>query len=214
MNKEYLTAMGIPVWTTRAARAPVMPTSCHLNALQTAVANCTACPLHRTRTQTVFGIGNPSADIMFIGEAPGFHEDQQGEPFVGQAGLLLTAMLHALDLDRQTVYIANILKCHPPQNRDPLPAEISTCTPFLDKQIAAIQPKLLVALGRVAAHYLLKTDMPLGEMRGKWHSYTDIPLLVTFHPAYLLRNPQDKRHALHDLQQLQMRRNHLLSEQN
>ena len=200
---NYLFAMGIQPWQAKQST----PTSCAqptetLTTLRASVAHCTACILHKTRTQTVFGVGNQQADLMLIGEAPGFYEDQKGEPFVGRAGQLLNAMLQAIGLDRRTVYIANILKCRPPNNRDPLPEEISQCTGFLTKQIALIQPKLLLALGRIAAHHLLNTQTSLGQMRGKLHSYgtNEIPLVVTYHPAYLLRNPQDKNKAWQDLQ--------------
>jgi DNA polymerase len=209
MNSQqlnYLNAMGIQVWEQKQGPSPIStPTpSDNLDTLRTIVANCTACPLHKSRTQTVFGIGNPKADLMLIGEAPGFYEDQKGEPFVGRAGQLLNAMLQAIGLNRSTIYIANILKCRPPNNRDPLPEEVECCTPFLEKQIALIQPKLLLALGRIAAHHLLNTQTSLGQMRGKLHTYGthNIPLIVTYHPAYLLRNPQDKSKAFQDLQKV------------
>ncbi len=158
------------------------------------MAQCHACGLEKGRTQTVFGIGNRQANLMIIGEAPGFYEDQQGEPFVGRAGQLLNAMLAAIGLSRESVYIANILKCRPPNNRDPLPDEVALCTPFLQKQIALIKPQLLLAVGRIAAHYLLETKTSLNQLRGKIHSYGqfDTPLIITYHPAYLLRNPADK----------------------
>jgi uracil-DNA glycosylase family 4 len=170
--------------------------------LQQKVTQCTACSLSQTRTQTVFGVGNRQADLMIIGEAPGFYEDKQGEPFVGRAGQLLTAMIKSIGLTRAEVYIANILKCRPPNNRDPQPAEVQTCTPFLDKQISLIQPLLLLAVGRIAAHYLLNTKSSLTSLRGKIHNYSNghIPLIVTYHPAYLLRNPGDKKKAFLDLQ--------------
>lgn len=169
--------------------------------LKKEVETCTRCPLYKTRTQAVFGIGNIHADLMFIGEAPGAQEDKQGEPFVGRAGQLLDAMLHSIGLDRQQIYIANILKSRPPNNRDPLPEEVGACTPYLTRQIALIQPKLLVALGRIAAHFLLDTNIALSNLRGKTLKYgTDnIPLLVMYHPAYLLRSPQNKSKAYEDL---------------
>lgn len=165
------------------------------------VAACTACSLHQTRTQTVFGVGNENADLMIVGEAPGFHEDQQGEPFVGRAGQLLTAMIKAIGFTRQDIYIANILKCRPPNNRDPSPEEVATCTPFLQQQIKLVQPKLLLAVGRIAAHYLLNTKSSLESLRGRLHAYGEAqtPLIVTYHPAYLLRNPADKKKAFVDL---------------
>jgi DNA polymerase len=170
-----------------------------LKQLQLQVAVCTACSLHQTRTQTVFGVGNSSADWMFVGEAPGAEEDQQGEPFVGRAGQLLNAMLFALGLPRQQVYIANVLKCRPPNNRDPLPQETEACEPFLLQQIELIKPRIIVALGRHAAHSLLKTGDALGSLRGRTHDYHGTALIVTYHPAYLVRSPAEKRKAWDDL---------------
>lgn len=205
-NKNFLAAMGIDTWIPRDT--PTLLCSAKKedwNDLQTEIAACHACSLHQTRTQTVFGVGNPKADLMLIGEAPGFHEDQKGEPFVGRAGLLLDNMLKAIGLNREKVFIANILKCRPPNNRDPEPHEVTQCTPFLVRQIAAIQPKLLVALGRIAAHYLLNIKTPIGQIRGKTYSYGELktPLIVTFHPAYLLRSPREKSKAFQDLQMIQ-----------
>lgn len=200
---DYLNAMGIQPWQLRKKETPeILPISDEWTALRAAIANCTACGLSKTRTQTVFGVGNLNADLMLIGEAPGFYEDKQGEPFVGRAGQLLNAMLEAMELKRESVYIANILKCRPPENRDPAPEEVSLCTPFLEKQIALIKPKLIVGLGRIAAHYLLNTKSSLAQLRGTTHTYghTKTPLLVTYHPAYLLRNPRDKDKAFSDLQ--------------
>lgn len=187
--------MGIQSWQLKVKKEATPD----LDGLKKAVASCTLCGLDKTRTQTVFGVGNPNADLMIIGEAPGFYEDQQGEPFVGRAGQLLTAMLQSIGFDRNKVYIANILKCRPPNNRDPDTQEVELCTPFLKKQIALIQPKFLLALGRIAGHFLLDTDQPLARMRGKIHQYQNIPLLITYHPAYLLRNPADKAKAYEDL---------------
>ncbi|HYA37202.1 MAG TPA: uracil-DNA glycosylase [Candidatus Methylomirabilis sp.] len=167
--------------------------------LESAVRTCTKCPLHATRTQTVFGVGNRNARWMFIGEAPGADEDRQGEPFVGRAGQLLNAMLFAMGLKRGDVYIANVLKCRPPGNRDPQPEEVAQCEPYLLRQIDLIHPALIVALGRHAAHSLLKTEAPLARLRGQRLSYHGAPLIVTYHPAYLLRNPADKRKAWDDL---------------
>lgn len=176
-----------------------------LEALRQCVANCQLCPLHLTRTQTVFGVGNEKAKLMIIGEAPGFYEDQQGEPFVGRAGQLLNAMLQSIGLDRSDVYIANILKCRPPNNRDPVATEVLHCTPYLKQQIALIQPSVLCAVGKVAAHYLLNTTESLGRLRGKIHRYgeSQLPLFITYHPAYLLRNPSAKTEAYRDLLHLQ-----------
>lgn len=169
--------------------------------LKQCVSECTKCPLHETRTQTVFGVGNENARLMVIGEAPGFHEDKQGEPFVGRAGQLLTAMLAAIDFKREDVYIANVLKCRPPENRDPKSDEVKLCTEYLQQQINLIQPDLLLAVGRVAAHYLLDSKRPLSALRDQIHTFgeNNTPLIVTYHPAYLLRNPQDKKKAYQDL---------------
>lgn len=167
--------------------------------LQQTVKSCTACGLHATRTQTVFGVGNRKATWMVIGEAPGADEDAQGEPFVGRAGKLLNEMLRALGLPREQVYIANMLKCRPPNNRDPQPDEVAQCEPYLQRQVALIQPKIILAVGRIAAQNLLKTDITIGRLRGRRHSYGDIPLVVTYHPAYLLRSPAEKRKAWDDL---------------
>lgn len=169
--------------------------------LKQIVASCTLCDLHRTRTQTVFGVGHPAADWLIIGEAPGADEDRKGEPFVGRAGQLLTNMLRAIGLAREEVFIANILKCRPPNNRDPQHYEVASCRPYLRQQIEFIQPKIILALGRIAAQSLLKTDTPIGRMRGKRYTYEDtqIPVVATYHPAYLLRSPQQKRKAWEDL---------------
>lgn len=171
------------------------------DALQTRVAECRLCELHKTRTQTVFGVGNRHADWLIIGEAPGADEDRQGEPFVGRAGKLLNAMLQALELSRQDVYIANILKCRPPQNRDPKAEEVLHCSPWLERQIQLIQPKVILALGRVAAQKLLQTNTSLGRLRGRLHHIesTPAPVIVTYHPAYLLRSPLEKRKSWEDL---------------
>jgi len=167
--------------------------------LEPAVSACIKCSLHATRKQTVFGVGDRRARWMFIGEAPGADEDRQGEPFVGRAGKLLNAMLFAIGLKREEVYIANVLKCRPPGNRDPQPQEVEQCEPYLIRQIELIQPRLIVALGRHAAHSLLKTEVPLGKLRGQRLTYHGTPLIVTYHPAYLLRNPADKRKVWDDL---------------
>jgi DNA polymerase len=164
------------------------------------VAGCESCGLCRTRQQTVFGAGLRQADWMFVGEAPGADEDREGQPFVGRAGQLLTSMIEAMGLERRKVYIANVLKCRPPRNRDPDPVEIASCRPFLDRQIALVAPRILVALGRIAAQSLLATDQPLSRLRGTVHSLGDgLPLIVTYHPAYLLRNPVAKRETWRDL---------------
>jgi DNA polymerase len=175
--------------------------------LASQVATCEACALSQGRTQTVFGVGNKQADLLFVGEAPGFHEDRLGEPFVGKAGQLLTAMLAAIDLTREQVFIANILKCRPPNNRDPDPSEVAAFTSYLKAQIQLLQPKLIVALGRIAAHWLLETNAPLSRLRSQRHTYADskVPLLVTYHPAYLLRNPRDKCKAWQDWQEIRIK---------
>jgi uracil-DNA glycosylase len=170
------------------------------DALRAAIKTCTLCELHKTRTQGVPGVGDIHAEWLFIGEAPGADEDRQGEPFVGQAGKLLDAMLGALRLRRgENVYIANVLKSRPPGNRDPSPAEVAACLPYLERQIDLIRPKLIVALGRFAAQSLLLTETPIGRMRGRVHEYRGVPLVVTYHPAYLLRNPADKAKVWEDL---------------
>lgn len=163
------------------------------------IKDCQECELGQSRTNFVFGVGNPNADLMFVGEAPGREEDLRGEPFVGRAGKLLDLMLHAIQIKRQDVYIANVLKCRPPKNRDPRPDEIQKCEPYLKKQIELIRPKLLVALGRISGKLLLRIDASLGDMRGTPHEYNSIPLLVTYHPAALLRSPQWKAKAWEDL---------------
>jgi uracil-DNA glycosylase family 4 len=167
--------------------------------LQARVASCTACALHQTRTQTVFGVGDRRADWMVIGEAPGEQEDLQGEPFVGRAGQLLNEMLRAIGLERGQVFIANILKCRPPKNRDPQVEEASACEGHLKQQLALIKPKIILAVGRIAAQNLLKTTTPIGKLRGVVHDYQGVPLVVVYHPAYLLRSPLEKRRAFDDL---------------
>jgi len=171
-------------------------------ALQQRVENCTRCPLHETRTRTVFGTGNRNADWLIIGEAPGRDEDREGEPFVGRAGKLLTEILFAAGYQREDVYIANILKCRPPNNRDPSPEEVACCHAYLERQIELIQPALILAVGRIAAHNLLHSDLQVGRLRGRVHRYgqRQIPLIVTYHPAYLLRSPLEKRKVWDDLQ--------------
>ncbi len=224
---QYLEALGIDVWLPRAsaeretvlplaAQVDETPNAAHLSEtapkqsansddlerwqqLQQAVADCRACALCQSRTHTVFGTGNKNADWMLIGEAPGFNEDREGKPFVGKAGLLLTEMLRAIGLTREEVYIANILKCRPPDNRDPKPEEVESCAEFLQQQVNLVHPKIILAVGRVAAQNLLNTDMPLGKLRGRVHQLNDIPLIVIYHPAYLLRSLLEKRRAWEDL---------------
>jgi DNA polymerase len=160
---------------------------------------CERCDLARGRTQVVFGSGNPDADLMIIGEGPGAHEDRQGLPFVGPAGELLTKILLAIERQREQVYIANIVKCRPPQNRDPLPAEVAACRAFLDQQITLVRPRVIVALGRVAAQTLLGNDLSVGRLRGEWHQVMGVPVRVTYHPAALLRDPALKRPTWDDM---------------
>lgn len=210
----YLDALGIDVWRARgsgesndcAAAADTSDSSADIEAasldwpkLRKTVAACTRCVLHRSRTQTVFGVGSETADWMVVGEAPGAEEDRRGEPFVGRAGKLLDEMLRAVGLDRGTVFIANILKCRPPGNRDPKAEEAESCRGYLDRQIALVQPKLILAVGRIAAQQLLGVDAPLGRLRGRPHRLAEIPVVVTYHPAYLLRSPNQKRKAWEDL---------------
>jgi uracil-DNA glycosylase family 4 len=172
-----------------------------LRAIREDLGDCTRCPLHRQgRKQIVFGVGNPHAELMFIGEAPGADEDQQGEPFVGRAGQLLNNMIKAMGIQRKDVYIANIIKCRPPGNRTPEREECETCSPFLMRQIAAIKPKVIVALGAVAAKTLLAINAPMSELRGRWFDFRGTKLAVTYHPAFLLRDPRQKKETWKDLQ--------------
>lgn len=169
--------------------------------LQSRVAACQRCPLHATRTQTVFGVGSRQAQWLVVGEAPGAEEDARGEPFVGRAGQLLNSMLRAVGLAREQVYIANVLKCRPPGNRDPAPQEAAECLPYLEQQITLLKPKIMLAVGRIAAQNLLRSDSPLGRLRQQVHRFghSQVPLVATYHPAYLLRTPADKRKAWEDL---------------
>ncbi|HTT03346.1 MAG TPA: uracil-DNA glycosylase [Steroidobacteraceae bacterium] len=225
---EYLKLLGIDVWLPRASAQPALamgqpaagqpamlqpaigraPLAARADrgaawqALQREVAQCTKCALHATRTQAVFGVGDPQAQWLVVGEAPGAEEDRQGEPFVGRGGQLLNAMLRAIGLARgANVYIANILKSRPPGNRDPKPEEVACCLPYLMRQIALLEPVLILCVGRIAAQTLLGTDAPLGRLRGRMHRFGELntPLIVTYHPAYLLRTPADKRKAWQDL---------------
>lgn len=197
-----------PVTTKAAPSEPVAPAADDLSALDwpelaARAAACRACDLHQTRTQAVFGVGDHNARLMIVGEAPGADEDRQGEPFVGRAGQLLNAMLAAIGLERGQVYIANILKCRPPGNRDPQVNEAAACRGFLDRQIALVQPDIILCLGAVAARNLLATELPVGKLRGRWH---ELPggerVAVTYHPAYLLRRPEEKAKAWQDLQRV------------
>ena len=211
-RRAYLQALGIDVWVPRGGDAPAdtgeapevalaQPVAEDWDGLRSAVASCTLCALHKSRTQTVFGVGNQAADWMIVGEAPGAEEDRSGEPFVGRAGQLLDEMLRAVGLQRDAVFIANILKCRPPNNRDPLVDEASSCRAYLDRQIELAAPKLILAVGRVAAQHLLGSDAPVGRLRGQKHFLNDgqLPVVVTYHPAYLLRSPTQKRKVWQDL---------------
>jgi uracil-DNA glycosylase family 4 len=228
LRDQYLAALGLETWSLRR-RAPaaglpqptaLMPEPSVLmpepaapsqsarvadlgwTELRAAVAACTRCPLSATRTQTVFGVGSLEAKWLIVGEAPGAEEDRQGEPFVGRAGQLLNAMLRAIGLEREEVFIANVLKCRPPRNRDPAPTEAAQCLPYLERQIALLKPRIMLAVGRISAQNLLKTDASLGRLRGQVHHFgaSRVPLVVTYHPAYLLREPTEKRKAWEDLQ--------------
>lgn len=196
-----------PAWRARSrASEPTAPVVFSRNAAEALAAvradigDCTRCKLHTLgRRQIVFGVGNPEADLMFVGEAPGADEDVQGIPFVGRAGQLLTKIIEAIDLKREDVYIANVIKCRPPQNRNPEPDEVETCEPFLFQQIDIIKPKVIVALGKFAAQALLRTLDPISRLRGRVYDYRGAKLIPTFHPAYLLRNPASKREVWEDM---------------
>src|SRR5262245_24573374 len=184
-----------------APRAPARAASLPLAEVRAELGECTRCKLHPTRKNIVFGVGNPHAELVFIGEAPGANEDIQGEPFVGDAGQLLTKMIAAMGYAREDVYICNILKCRPPSNRNPEPDEIEACEPFLKKQLAALSPKVIVALGKFAAAWLVgKPDAAISALRGRFHTYEGIKVMPTYHPAYLLRTPSAKRVVWEDLQ--------------
>jgi len=204
-REQYLTAMDIPVWILRDGDKSVGENgnldSADWSALETQVRECKKCELHSSRTQTVFGVGSENADLLIVGEAPGVEEDRRGEPFVGRAGQLLDAMLQAISLSRNEVYIANILKCRPPNNRDPREAESAACAFYLERQIALLEPKVIFALGRIAAQWLLQSDTPIGRLRGKQLSLGNpaTPLVASYHPAYLLRSPAAKAKSWEDL---------------
>lgn len=193
----YLQEIGIEAWVLRK-ETPKLST---LDALSTAVSACTDCVLHQSRTKTVFSRGSTRASVMILGEAPGFYEDKKGLPFVGEAGQLLDKMLHSIGLSEDTVYITNIMKCRPPENRDPTPSEMASCSRHLTEQISLVAPRFILALGRFAGQFLLNDTKSLGDMRNQVHRYGDIPVIVTYHPAYLLRNPVDKGKTYQDLLQ-------------
>jgi DNA polymerase len=215
LQQYYLNAMGIQVWTERknkmadqkgghsAVDSILMKKDDLLKkwkCLEQETMDCCRCELSKSRNQVVFGVGNRAAELVIVGEAPGKNEDLQGEPFVGRGGQLLNNMLKSIGFKRETVYIANVLKCRPPGNRDPLPSEIACCTPYLKQQLSLLKPKLMVAVGRIAAQFLLGSSEPLFKMRSQLYHYGDqnIPLKVTYHPAYLLRSPREKRKAYED----------------
>jgi DNA polymerase len=204
-RRAYLRAMGIDVWLPRdtvepeAAPEAQAAEAMDWETLRDTVSACTLCGLANSRTNTVFGIGNSNADWLIVGEAPGAEEDRRGEPFVGRAGKLLDEMLRAIGKRRDDVFIANILKCRPPDNRDPKSDESASCRPYLQRQIELLQPKIILAVGRIAAQSLLASDEPVGRMRGRAHELDGIPLVVTYHPAYLLRSPSQKNKAWKDL---------------
>lgn len=187
-----------PAPIAQAAAAPVPSVALDWPELQAAVASCRACGLCETRRQTVFGVGSRQAQLMLVGEAPGEQEDARGEPFVGAAGQLLDRILAALGTSRAETYIANTLKCRPPRNRNPQPEELARCAPFLDRQIELVQPRAIVAMGRCAIDHLLGSDAPIGRLRGEVHRWRGVPVVVTYHPAYLLRQPSDKAKAWAD----------------
>ncbi|MBI4161782.1 MAG: uracil-DNA glycosylase [Acidobacteria bacterium] len=187
----------------RARAVPAEPAgAAGLDRIRADLGDCQRCPLHRGRTRLVYGEGNPDADLVFVGEGPGRDEDLQGRPFVGRAGQLLTQILRAMGLERDQVYIANVVKCRPPDNRLPHPEEVETCTPFLWRQLRALRPKVVVTLGGVAAQTLLETQTPITRLRGRFLEHRGFLVLPTFHPAYLLRNPEKKREVWKDMQEV------------
>jgi DNA polymerase len=204
-------SMGVEGWPKKSLPLPPeappprderISTPPTLEAVREELGDCRRCKLHKTRTSIVFGSGNLRAKLVFVGEGPGRDEDLQGEPFVGQAGQLLTKIIQAIQLRREEVYITNIIKCRPPGNRNPEPDEIGSCEPFLVKQLEAIRPKLICALGTFAAQTLLKTEEKISSLRGEFHQYQGIPLMPTYHPAFLLRNPNSKRDVWEDMKKL------------
>lgn len=190
------------LYLSEKLKSPPKTPSQELESFHKKIKNCKECHLHGYRTNLVFGIGNPQAKVMFVGEAPGREEDLQGKPFVGRAGQLLEKILGAINFQREEVYIGNVLKCRPPENRDPLPEEVEKCEPYLLKQIEIIKPEIICALGRISAQVLLKTKLPLNQLRGKFHDYHGTKFLVTYHPAALLRYPQYKRQTWEDVKLL------------
>lgn len=195
-RRGFTSAEVLPNETKSQAGSPT------LEEIRTEIGDCTRCRLHQSRKNLVFGVGNPKADLVFVGEGPGRDEDLQGEPFVGKAGQLLNDIIAAIGLKREEVYICNVIKCRPPENRNPEPDEIATCQPFLKAQIHSIKPKLICALGKFAAQTLLDVETPISRLRGKFFEYEGIPMMPTFHPAYLLRNPMGKKDVWEDMKKL------------
>ena len=205
---EYLRDLGVrslPAPVPEAASVRTAEDLCHgetLEEVRRDLGECQRCGLAATRTKLVFGVGNPQARLLLVGEAPGRDEDLKGEPFVGEAGQLLDRILLAMGMQREEVYICNLLKCRPPNNRDPQPDEIATCEVFLARQVAAVRPQVIVALGRFAVQSLLQTKAPISRLRGEWQKYQGVPLMPTYHPAYLLRNPEGKRDVWEDMKEV------------
>lgn len=203
---NYMQQLGVdelPLQVSPEALAGTSSAQTTLEQLEASVRDCTRCSLHQSRTQVVFGTGDPSADLVFVGEAPGEAEDRQGEPFVGPSGQLLTRIIEAIGLRREQVYILNIVKCRPPKNRDPHPDELAACRPILQAQLDCLKPRVVCALGRFAAQALLQTDESISRLRGRFHKLGEIPVMPTYHPAYLLRNPNEKRVVWQDMQAIQ-----------
>ena len=207
LKKMYLESIGIDylpggIPASNGQTLDVGPGFATLPELRDVIGDCQRCRLSEGRSQIVFGTGNPDARLVFVGEAPGRDEDIKGEPFVGKAGQMLTRIISAMGLTRDDVYICNVIKCRPPDNRDPLPEEIKTCEPFLQKQLGIIKPRAICALGSFAAQTLLKSEIRISRLRGQFHDYYGVPLMPTFHPSFLLRNPQAKREVWQDIQML------------
>ncbi len=208
---EYMSDLGMkelqrgPVDKGMPNPGPDCPAGETLESIRAELGDCQRCGLAASRTQLVYGVGNTNARLVLVGEAPGREEDQKGEPFVGEAGRLLDRILQAMGMKREEVYICNVLKCRPPTHRDPLPEEVATSEAFLARQIAAIKPQVIIGLGRFAVHSLLKSNVPISRLRGEWQSYQGIPLMPTYHPAYLLRNPEGKRDVWEDMKEVMRR---------
>ena len=204
---RYLQRLGVtelPLRQVANVTVPALPSpALRLQRLEESVRDCTMCRLHSGRTHVVFGAGNPAADLVFVGEAPGHDEDVQGEPFVGPAGQLLLRIIEAIGLQREQVYILNVVKCRPPHNRNPRPDEVAACRPILQAQLDCLKPRVICALGAFAAQTLLQTEESISRLRGRFHMLGEIKVMPTFHPAYLLRHPQDKRAVWHDMQAVQ-----------